>query len=137
MGKAGGRTVGAGCFLMLVGLCFLPAALQQNTDPTILGLGVCLFAFGALTAAAGFYFRARALQSETPSADVRKMSGRRLRGGCDLCGTEPPIIQCRVHELHLCSQCLGDHYDPRSCAYAPSSRRPAMPKIPARMAAKA
>jgi hypothetical protein len=137
MGKASGRAIGGGCFLMLLGLCFLPAAFQQNADPTILGGGICLFSFGALVAAGGLYLRARALQPGTSATELRKVSGRRLRGGCDLCGAEAPVIQCRVHELHLCSQCLGDHYDFRSCAYVPSSRRALSQKSLARMAVKA
>jgi hypothetical protein len=28
-----------------------------------------------------------------------------------------------VHQLHLCADCLGKHYDFRSCAYVPSTRR--------------
>jgi hypothetical protein len=42
-----------------------------------------------------------------------------------------------VHEIHLCGNCLGDHYDFRSCAYVPSTRRTAPSKPAARFAAKA
>jgi len=28
-----------------------------------------------------------------------------------------------VHQVHLCADCLGQHYDLRSCTYVPSSRR--------------
>jgi hypothetical protein len=121
---------------MLTGLCFVPAAFEQNTDATILGAGVCLFAFGALISAGGFYLKARTLDSATQAGEAKKMAGRRLRGGCDICAVEAPVIQCRVHQLHLCGHCLGEHYQFRACAYVPSSR--ALPqKSPGKMAAKA
>jgi hypothetical protein len=52
-----------------------------------------------------------------------KAQAKRSRGGCDLCGTEAPVVNCRVHQMHLCGECLGQHYDFRSCVYVPSTRR--------------
>jgi len=131
--KASGWAIIAGCVLVVAGLGFLPAALGQHPDPEILGAGVCLLAFGALVAAGGFYMKARALGAgpATPT------QAKRVRGGCDLCGTDSPVINCRVHQLHLCGQCLGEHYDFRSCVYVPSTRRPTAAKPAARFAAKA
>ncbi len=137
MGKAGSWAIVCGCFLMVLGLCFLPAAFGAHPDPSILGMGLCLFALGALTAASGTYLKARALQSGAPVAVVPKPQPRRLRGGCDLCGSETPVIHCRVHDIHVCGNCLSDHYDFRSCAYVPSTRRGASAKTSARFAAKA
>ncbi len=136
MGKTSGWLVIAGCFLMVLGICFLPAAFGEHSDPSVLGAGLCIFALGALTSAAGIYLKARALQNLAASAP--KPQPKRARGGCDLCATEDPVIHCRVHHLHVCAKCVAGHYDFRSCAYVPSTRRGAAPPKPAaRFAAKA
>jgi hypothetical protein len=135
MGKTGGWIVIAGCFLMLLGLCFLPAAFGEHPDQSLLAGGISIFAFGALTAAAGIYLKARAIQSE--AASPAKQQAKRIRGGCDLCGTETPVIHCRVHQIHICGNCVDDHYDFRSCAYVPSTRRSAPGKGASRLAARA
>ena len=91
----------------------------------MLELGACQFSLGALVVAAGIYAKARALQSAIASGEPRKESAptnQRVRGGCDLCGSEAPVVQCKVHQLHLCGACLAQHYDVRSCAYAPTTR---------------
>ena len=126
----------SGCFLMLAGICFLPAALGSHPDAAILGAGVCLFAWGTLVAAGGLYVKARVIQAGC-TAGPAKPQAKRVRGGCDLCGTDSPVVNCRVHQLHLCGNCVGEHYDFRSCVYVPSTRRPAPAKAPARFAAKA
>jgi hypothetical protein len=109
---------------MFMGLACLPSALGgSNPDQGLLGLGVSLFSFGALTIAAGMYVKARALQ--TQSASEPAPTKKRVRGGCELCGTEAPVVQCKVHQLQLCGNCLADHYDFRSCAYVPSVRKAA------------
>src|SRR5690349_332123 len=87
-----------GCSLMLIGLCFLPAALGSHPDTAILGAGICLFAMGALMAAGGTYLKAVALQGSTPAGPA-KAPAKRARGGCDLCGTESPVVNCRVHQV--------------------------------------
>jgi hypothetical protein len=130
--KLGSVALICGCFLMLLGLSFIPAALGQHQEQTIMGVGMCAFAFGALLAAAGFYVKARTLQS-TSSPGIKPQQKNR-GGGCDLCGTEPPAIHCRVHHLHICGDCLAQHYDFRSCVYVPSTRRPASAKPAARAA---
>jgi len=134
--KASSWVVVAGCFLMLTGLCFLPAALGAHPDEAILGAGVCLFALGALVAAGGLYLKASALQAGAAAGPAKSQS-KRVRGGCDLCGTDSPVVNCRVHQLHLCGGCVGEHYDFRSCVYVPSTRRTSPTKAPARFAAKA
>ncbi len=136
MGKASSVAIFAGCFLMLLGLCFLPAAFGRNPDPSMLTGGVAIFSFGALAISGGIYMKARALQSGA-SAAVVKAQPKRVKGGCDLCGVEVPVIHCRVYGVHLCGNCLSGHYDFRSCAYVPSTRRPAPAKPAGRLAAKA
>ena len=136
MGKVSGLAIVCGCFLMVLGLAFLPAAFGTHPDESILGLGICVFSLGALTVAGGLYMKAQALKSGTMSANAPKAQPKRVRGGCDLCGYETPVSHCRVHYIHVCGNCLGNHYDFRSCAYVPSTRRTAGSKA-ARFAAKA
>jgi hypothetical protein len=115
----------AGAVLMFIGLCFVPAALSGNAEADLLELGACQFSLGALVMAAGVYAKARVVQSAIASGDFKKetpTSNPRVRGGCDLCGSEAPVVQCKVHQLHLCGSCLAQHYDVRSCAYVPTTR---------------
>lgn len=114
--------VGIGVLGMLAGLIFLPTALSESPDQGLLALGVSLFSFGVLTIAAGLYVKARALQNQATSEPAP--AKRRVRGGCELCGSEAPVVQCKVHQLQLCGNCLADHYDLRSCAYVPAVRKP-------------
>ena len=120
--NAGNWMIGVGGAAMFLGLCFVPAALGQQSDPALLAAGGCTFSMGALLISAGIYFKARMLQSGVTPAH-EPVVARKVRGGCDLCKGDLPVIQCRVHQLHLCANCLGDHYDVRSCAYSPSTRR--------------
>jgi len=119
-----------GAVIAVVGLCIIPAGLgQESADRNLLGVGAAIFSMGAMVAALGIYFKASALKS-TPkqkSAEAGN-SGRPLRGGCDRCQADAPVIQCKVHQQHLCGVCLAEHYDFRSCAYAPSTRRTAAAK---------
>jgi len=116
--------VAAGALLLLVGLCILAASIGKNADPDQLLAGAGAFSVGALAAAAGIYMKARALQPGASGAPTKEPTnaGKRSRGGCELCATEAPVIQCKVHQLHLCGTCLAQHYDFRSCAYVPSTR---------------
>jgi hypothetical protein len=132
-----GWAIIAGCFLMFLGLCFLPAALGRHRDDAILGAGICVFAVGTLISAAGLYLKALVLQSAATLPGGAKPQPKQIRGGCDLCGTESPVIHCRVHQLHLCGNCVAKHYDFRSCVYVPSTRRNAPAKAVAKFAAKA
>ena len=110
-----------GGLLMLLGLTFLASGMaQKSQDESISGAGLMAFALGALVCSGGMYMKARAAQSAAPATTAKPA---KLRGGCDLCGTESPAIHCRVHQLHLCPNCLQKHYDMRSCVYVPSTRR--------------
>ena len=122
--KTANWIIAAGAVFMAIGLCFLPAALGERPDTDLLEVGACLFSLGALIIAAGMYTKARMVQMEIASGEPRKepTSNQRVRGGCDLCGTEAPVVQCKVHQLHLCGSCLAQHYDVRSCAYVPTTR---------------
>ena len=95
---------------------------------------VALFGAGALMIAGGIYLKALVLG--TPAISNAPTSGsasnRKPRGGCDLCRNDIPTIHCRVHELHLCSTCMAEHYDARSCAYVPSTRGRSTQKVRAR-----
>ena len=117
--------IAAGALMMFIGLCFLPGAFGSHPDPDMLEFGACQFSLGALVVAAGIYTKARALQAAIASGEPRKESApanQRVRGGCDLCGSEAPVVQCKVHQLHLCGTCLAQHYDVRSCAFVPTTR---------------
>jgi hypothetical protein len=114
--------IAAGALGVLMGLACLPSAMGNNPDQGLLGLGVTLFSFGALTVAAGIYVKAKALQGQ--AASEPPATKKRVRGGCELCGSEAPVVQCKVHQLQLCGNCLADHYDLRSCAYVPAVRKP-------------
>jgi len=118
----------AGALAMFIGLCFLPAILRDRSDADLLGAGAGLFSIGGLFLATGFYLKGRALRASLESVGSGKEpenSRRPVRGGCDLCGTEAPVIHCKVHQLHLCGNCLAEHYDVRSCVYTPTTRTPA------------
>jgi ribosomal protein S14 len=132
--KTGNWLMAIGVFIAFVGLCFLPAGFGADADRTMLGAGAMVIAIGVLLIAAGFYVKARVLGTVTASATAPANAKRpRSKSNCDQCGQDEPVIQCRVHQIHLCTTCLGKHYDFRSCAYVPSTRRGA----PAKSAAAA
>jgi len=122
--RSGSLMMAFGALMLIGGLCFLPAAFSEKGQSDLLAPGAALFGFGALVTAGGIYVKARMLQAAIQAGDFGKepAPSRRSRGGCDLCGTEAPAVQCKVHQLHLCGNCLAQHYDVRSCAYVPSSR---------------
>lgn len=121
-----------GSFLMLLGLCFLPAGFSSK-DQSILGAGIIGLSFGAMWIAGGIYIKARSVQAA--GGQDANAQPQAVRGGCDLCGTDSPVIHCRVHQIHICSECVARHYDFRSCVYVPSTRRPT-PVKPASRAAR-
>ena len=111
-----------GSCIAFLGLCAFPAAYGPNGDKTLASAGLTVLSMGMMLLSAGVYIKARALgQGVTRSSATSTKRGR--RSNCDLCQQNEPVIQCRVHTLHLCGECLGDHYDFRKCAYVPSTRR--------------
>jgi hypothetical protein len=134
----GNWMIALGAITAFLGLCLMPAAMGEHADATLLTLGACALSFGSLVASVGVYVKARALQpaARGRSAAESRNPVRRVRGGCDICHGDTPVTHCKVHQLHLCPDCQGQHYDPRSCVYAPSTRRQTM-KTAKGMAAKA
>ncbi len=126
--KTGTWLMAIGCFIAFVGLCFLPAAFGPDSDRTMLGAGTMVIAIGVLLISGGFYIKARALGATAAPAGATASAKRNRKSICDRCAQEEPVIQCRVHQLHLCADCLSNHYDFRSCAYVPSTRRGAPAK---------
>ena len=125
-----------GAFIAFMGLCFLPAAFGPDSDKTMLGAGAVIVATGMLLISAGFYVKARTLGTGAASTHSTATTKKNRKSICDRCAVEEPVIQCRVHQLHLCAECLNKHYDFRSCAYVPSTRRVAPAKSNAAAAAQ-
>jgi hypothetical protein len=125
--QTGNWLVGVGAVGALIGIIVLPAALGANPDTSLLILGASAVALGSLVASAGFYLKLRAIQPGVPAGGASaesKNSTRKVRGGCDICHGDMPVIHCKVHQVHMCADCLGQHYDFRTCSYVPSTRRP-------------
>jgi len=130
--------IGIGIVVVFLGLSTLPASLGENGDHNLFGTGAAIFSLGALMIATGIYLKASAIQSASSgkSTETNASLGRAIRGGCDRCQLELPVIQCKVHQQHLCGTCLAEHYDFRSCVYAPSTRRISAVKSKAARAGK-
>ncbi len=132
--RTGNWMMAIGAIIAIIGLSVMPAGFGPNSaDRNLLGAGATVFSLGAILIALGIYLKAlnlkitprqKPLETSTPS--------RPLRGACDRCQIEMPVIQCKVHQQHLCGKCLAEHYDFRSCVYAPSSRRLAAKAMAAR-----
>lgn len=123
--RIGNWMIAAGIVAVVMGLIALPAALGEPVETSLLILGACGVSMGSMIAAAGVFLKSRAETSpEGPAASPResRTSAKRLRGGCDVCHGDSPVIHCKVHQVHLCPDCLAKHYDFRSCTYVPSTR---------------
>jgi hypothetical protein len=122
--RTGNWMIAFGAVTLVMGLIALPAALGEHVDTSLLTLGASGVSLGSMIAAAGVYLRSRARGSQGQSgfAGEAKQSSRRLRGGCDVCHGDLPVIHCKVHQVHLCPDCVAKHYDFRSCTYIPSTR---------------
>ena len=122
--RMGNWIIGFGVIVIFAGLCVLPGAMGKSADQSLLPVGACLFSLGAICVAAGIYIKARSLQalSATNVSPVPSVA-RKQRGGCDLCGPEAPVVFCKIHQLHMCGNCLAQHYDLRSCIYVPTPRK--------------
>jgi hypothetical protein len=122
--KTGNWVMALGAVIAVIGLVVIPAGLgQESADRNLLGVGATIFSIGAFVAAMGLYLKAKAQLSSGQKASETSAAKQPIRGGCDRCQTEIPVIQCKVHQQHFCGACLAEHYDFRSCAYAPTTRR--------------
>lgn len=124
--RTGNWMIALGVVMLFMGLLVLPAALGDHPETSLIALGACGVSLGSITVASGIYLRARALQTpDAPGAAAGepRSATRRIRGGCDVCHGDLPVIHCKVHQVHLCPDCLTQHYDFRSCTYVPSTRR--------------
>ncbi len=122
--RTGNWIMTVGALIALVGLTVIPAGLGQNsTDRNLVGVGATVFSLGTILIALGIYLKGLSLKAAPGKKAEPSTPTRPIRGGCDRCHLEMPVIQCKVHQQHLCGNCLGEHYDFRSCVYAPSSRR--------------
>jgi len=130
--RTGNLMIALGALAALIGMVIAASSMGGHDGSTLLAMGACLFSMGLLIAATGVFLKARLLQ---PSGEG-KHSSKRGRGGCDLCG-DAAAVHCKVHQVHLCPECLGKHYDFRSCAYVPSSRRQGARSNEKSMAARA
>jgi hypothetical protein len=120
--KTGTWLIVIGGCIALFGLCALPGGLGPNPDKSLLGASMTALSAGMMLIAGGLYLKARNSRPQGAADNgARIKKGRRAT--CERCGQDEPVIQCRVHQLHLCGDCLGPHYDFRSCAYVPSTRR--------------
>jgi hypothetical protein len=119
--KVGSWMIAIGCFVAFAGLCALPAALGAQRDTALLSAAAMLFSTGMVMAASGFYMKARHLAESEPSK--LRSGGKGRRKVCDLCSHSESAIECRVHHLHICPDCLSKHYDFKSCAYVPATRQ--------------
>ena len=96
--KTASWIIGTGALMMFIGLCFLPGAFGAHPESDMLEIGACQFSLGALVVAAGIYAKARMPQFATSKGEPRKeaaAANQRVRGGCDLCGTEAPVVECK------------------------------------------
>jgi hypothetical protein len=123
--RAGNWMIAVGIIAGVMGLIALPAALGEHVDTSLLTLGACGLSLGSMITAAGFYLKARVMMSSPGSTVVSgesRPSAKRVRGGCDVCHGDSPVIHCKVHQVHVCPACVAKHYDFRSCTYTPSTR---------------
>ena len=120
--RTGTWMIAVGVLGVLAGLGLAASWMGDQSEVSLLALGACALSIGSLTAAGGIYLKARLLETPQGTAADAKSGQRRGRNGCDTCG-DTPVVNCKVHQVHLCGDCLSDHYDFRSCAYVPSTRR--------------
>lgn len=123
--RTGNWMIAAGAVALVMGLLTLPAALGEHVDTSLLTLGACGVSLGSMIAAGGVFMKSRAMGGPANPGVLSgesRQSSRRLRGGCDLCHGDLPVIHCKVHQVHLCPDCVAKHYDFRSCTYIPSTR---------------
>jgi hypothetical protein len=122
--RLGNWAIVLGVIVSFAGLCIVASAVGKTSDPGLMAFGACLFSIGAVIIAGGIYIKARTMKVSTATNSLQTpLITPKKRGGCDLCGPETPVILCKIHQLHLCGNCLAQHYDLRSCIYIPTPRK--------------
>jgi hypothetical protein len=112
--RLGNWAIVLGVIVSFAGLCIVASAVGKTSDPGLMAFGACLFSIGAVIIAGGIYIKARTMKVSTATNSLQTpLITPKKRGGCDLCGPE----------LHLCGNCLAQHYDLRSCIYIPTPRK--------------
>lgn len=132
--RTGNWIMAVASVIAVIGVSIVPAGLGENSpDRNLIGIGATIFSLGAVVFALGIYFKAKALKSSSGSQSLEAtIPSRPIRGGCDRCQMQIPVIQCKVHQQHLCDSCLSEHYDFRTCVYAPSNRKTGTKSMAAR-----
>ena len=128
--KTGNWVMALGAVIAVIGLVVIPAGLgQESADRNLLGVGATIFSIGAFVAAMGLYLKAKAQLSERTES-IGNLGGETILSVAvaTVARLKYPVIQCKVHQQHLCGVCLAEHYDFRSCVYAPTTRRGAAAK---------
>jgi len=123
MAKTGLWLILMGAILAFLGVCFFPAAFGDNGDRNLLGAGSAVFAMGTLLISSGLYLKATLLKQQANASAGKTDAKPGKITYCDRCGEKEAAVQCRVHQVQMCPDCLREHYDFRSCAYVPSPRR--------------
>src|SRR4051794_21545924 len=97
--KTGNLMMAIGAIIGVIGLAVIPAGFGQGSaDRSLVGIGAAIFSMGTLLAALGIYFKSTKLKDAPKQKTAEAGEGHRpLRGGCDRCQAEAPIIQCKVH----------------------------------------
>ena len=122
--RMGSWMMAIGVIIGIAGLAIMPAGFGENSpDRNMIGAGASIFAIGTFLVALGVYFKSLIMPAAPNQNSTPNNTPSPMRGGCDRCQTEAPVIQCKVHQQHLCGNCLSEHYDFRSCVYSPSTRR--------------
>ncbi len=122
--RMGSWMMAIGVIIGIAGLSLMPAGFGENSpDRNMIGAGAAIFAIGTFVVALGIYLKSLNLGVVPNQKSNQPVTSAATRGGCDRCQTEAPVIQCKVHQQHLCGSCLAEHYDFRSCVYSPSTRR--------------
>jgi len=119
--KLANSMIGVGTVGIFLGFITMLSSRGEHPDSTILMIGACALSLGSLLTAGGMYVKTKYIQASLPAKTIGK-AARRVRG-CDICRGEAPLIYCRTHQVNMCADCTGQHFDPRSCNYIPSAAR--------------
>jgi hypothetical protein len=118
--------IGVGTLVAIVGLLFIPAALNGPAkDEGLIGAGGAMVGVGALIIGISLYMKASIIRAEIESNPQLSamLAGKKLKPGCEICQVGAPVIYCSMHKKSLCGNCLSEHYDARHCVYMPAARR--------------